>query len=112
MGTKDRPRNRVFKVLRDLWLSAEKGRTSVKLGELLGVRKQKVSTFATGSDGYVPPWSILLRLAAELDRELRISRDGIVVTRVKRNDTGGLFIDEGDALVHLDPSDLVSEMPL
>ena len=107
-----RPRNRVFKVLRDLWLDAEEDRTSVKLGEFLGIRKQKISTFATGSDGYVPPWSALLMLCSSLDRELRISGGGIVIARVSRNDTGGLRVEDDDVVLSLTAADLAGPMPL
>ena len=65
------PRNSIFKSLREIWLDADKGRTSTQLARQLNaaavgrsrVLPQHVSQWASGSDGRRPPWWVLIRLA-------------------------------------------------
>lgn len=70
------PLNGLFRQLRELWVERERGRTYRDLAGLLEVPPQHVSQWATGSDGRVPPWAVLMalcqwtgyRIVAEPDR--------------------------------------------
>lgn len=74
-------RNHLFRVLRERWMNAKPGRIGTDLCQFLGVRKQLVSSYGTGTDGRRPPLWVLMRLCQDLNLELRMTPDGIVVTR-------------------------------
>lgn len=57
------PLNQLFKQLRDLWQKEEPGRSFSQLATMLGVPRQNVSQWATGSDGRKPPWWVVMTLA-------------------------------------------------
>lgn len=84
------PINKLFAELRDEWLS--KGtdaspRTSASLARKLDVKPQRISQWATGSDPSrgLPPWWVILTLADDLNKEVRINADEVSVVRRRRD---------------------------
>jgi len=71
----------VFRELKHRWLSKKKGRNGTDLCKFLNIRKQLVSTYATGSDGKRAPWWAVMKLMKSLKLELRMTPDGAVLTR-------------------------------
>ena len=64
------PRYTLFKTLRDLWIKAApegETRTVSGLAKVLGVRRTRCSSWATGSDPtHIPPWWVLMWLCDQL----------------------------------------------
>ena len=70
-------RFRLFATLREQWRDAEPGRTYTQLAEELGVTKQNVSQWATGTgDRSPPPWWILMELCHRLDLGIGLEPGG------------------------------------
>ena len=74
----DIPRNSLFKSLRRIWLSQNINRKSKDLAELLScdeynVRPQHISQWASGSDGRLPPWWVIMRLCDETRKHIILS---------------------------------------
>lgn len=68
----------LFAKLREMWKNKEPGRTYSALASKLGVPKQLVSQWATGSGSRSePPWSVLVGLCDELDLGIAIEPDGV-----------------------------------
>lgn len=64
------PKNSLFRELRKIWISEESGRKSKDLAELLDVRQQHLSQWASGTDGREPPWWAVMRVAHEVNRQI------------------------------------------
>lgn len=92
------PRNKLFRQLRDLWVSAEPGRRTVDLTDRLGIRAQAVSVMTTGSDGRTPPWWAILEIAHDLGLEVRVNHGGMVLTRSRGKD-GSLATRKDDIVI-------------
>ncbi|NRA04353.1 MAG: hypothetical protein HRU00_17330 [Myxococcales bacterium] len=99
-----RPRNWIFAELRRRWIEAEPGRSSVKLGEHLGFRKQTISSFATGAEKRVPPWPAVFILLSELGLELRINADAGEIILTKRSSRASA----GDATFQITQEDMTA----
>jgi hypothetical protein len=76
------PKNTLFHHLREIWME-ETGERSKALADMLGVRQQNVSQWATGSDGREPPDWVLMRLCHECKRELIWCPDSVRIEKSK-----------------------------
>lgn len=72
--------NHLFRELRSRWLAAKPKRIGTDLCKFLGIRKQLVSCYATGSDKRRPPMWVVVKLMEDLSLELRITGAGGVLT--------------------------------
>lgn len=72
----------LFAELRRKWLTAESGRTSIQLAERLSVHPQRVSQWATGTDGRRPPWSAILSLCDELGYVVLVTPSNVHLRKV------------------------------
>lgn len=72
----------VFSELRRRWLSEESGRTSHQLATKFNVSPQRVSQWATGTDGRKPPWSAILKLCDELGYVVLVTPSNVYLRRV------------------------------
>jgi hypothetical protein len=85
----DIPRNSLFKSLREMWLAQDGARKSKDLAELLNcneynVRPQHISQWASGSDGRLPPWWVIMRLCAETGKHIVLSPSEIRICSADR----------------------------
>ena len=71
----------LFAELRRRWLAAKAGRTGTDLCTRLETRKQMVTCWATGSDNRRAPLWACMALCHDLRLELRLTPDGVVLTR-------------------------------
>jgi len=67
----------LFADLRREWLSAARGRSSNQLAEQFDVAPQRLSQWATGTDGRRPPWSVILSLCDELGHVVLVSSSNV-----------------------------------
>lgn len=63
------PRREIYKSLRNKWFK-KTNKSNIDLANLIGVRPQVASTYATGTDGRTPPWTAILLLCEELGLEI------------------------------------------
>lgn len=88
------PANRIFGTLRKLWKDADPGRRyqdlAGQLSDFLGIKvtPQKLSQWATGSDGRRPPWAAIYWLMRRTGHDVRLTVSGarLVKTRSKADD--------------------------
>jgi len=71
----------LFAELRRRWLDAKPGRTGTDLCARLDTRKQMVTCWATGSDNRRAPLWACMALCHDLRLEIRVTPDGVVLTR-------------------------------
>ena len=71
----------VFTELRRRWMDAKPGRNGTALCKRLSTRKQLVSSWATGTGGRRAPLWACMALCHDLRLELRMTPDGVVITR-------------------------------
>ena len=74
------PRREIYKSLRNKWFK-KTGKSNVDLADLIGVRPQVASTYATGTDGRTPPWTAILALCAELGMEILLTPNEIKIQK-------------------------------
>lgn len=85
-------RHSLFAKLRSMWRDAaetieidgeEESRSYASLARYLGVPKQAVSQWATGSGGKAPaPWSVIMRLCHDLGLGIAIEPSGAKLYRL------------------------------
>ena len=78
----DIPRNSLFRSLRAIWLEQDSSRKSKDLADLLNcgdynVRPQHISQWASGSDGRLPPWWVIMRLCKETNSHIILTPNEI-----------------------------------
>lgn len=66
------PRREIYKSLRNKWFKKTQ-KSNIELAELIGVRPQVASTYATGTDGRTPSWTVILALCHELQLEILLT---------------------------------------
>lgn len=91
--------NALFRDLRQRWLDAKPGRIGTHLCQRLETRKQLVTSWATGSDKKRAPWWAIMSLCDDLRLELRLTPDGVVLTRRRGRGEGGPSTRADDVVV-------------
>lgn len=74
------PRREIYKSLRNKWFK-QTGKSNVELANLIGVRPQVASTYATGTDGRTPSWNTILKLCHELELEILLTPEQIKIQK-------------------------------
>ena len=78
------PRREIYKSLRNKWFKKTK-KSNIELAELIGVRPQVASTYATGTDGRTPSWTVILALCHELELEILLTPKEIKIQSSTKN---------------------------
>ena len=78
------PRREIYKSLRNKWFK-KTGKSNRDLADLIGVRPQVASTYATGTDGRTPPWTAILALCEELELEIVLTPNEIKIQKSNKN---------------------------
>lgn len=87
------PRNTIFQELRALWFKQNEKQRNVDLAALLTtrcpdgkkVRPQHVSQWASGTDGRIPPWWIIMSMCELTGRMIVLSPASVSIDPIRKS---------------------------